>query len=323
MDIKFGFGKPLTRQKPAFLSRPVVRRIVYYRYFYLLLLPAAILYIVFSYIPMYGAVLAFKDFHFKKGILGSPWTSMHGFQHFHDLLDDASFHKAFWNTLILSLGRIIFQFPVPIVLAILINEIRRQKFRRFVQTVFTFPHFVSWVVVAGLAFNILADAGVLNQIIVALGGEKINLLTQASTFRPLLFVTDSWKEAGWLTIIYLAAISGINPSLYEAAIVDGANRFQLIRHITLPAIKSVIGILLILQIANSFSYGFDQIFNLYNPAVYDVADTIDTYVYRRSFVSGLDFGTSTAIGLFKSAISLTLLFSANVLVRRGTGKGLY
>lgn len=301
----------------------MIKRIYYYRYIYLLLLPAAILYIVFSYIPMYGAVLAFKDFHFKKGILGSPWTSMNGFQHFYDLYNDKGFHNAFWNTLILSIGRIIFQFPIPIILAVLINEIKRQKFRRFIQTVFTFPHFVSWVVVAGLIFNILSDAGVLNQIIVALGAEKINLLTQASTFRPLLFMTDSWKEAGWLTIIYLAAISGINPSLYEAAIVDGANRFQLIRHITFPAIKSVIGILLILQIANSFSYGFDQIFNLYNAAVYDVADTIDTYVYRRSFVTGLDFGTSTAIGLFKSVISLTLLFSANLIVRRSTGKGLY
>lgn len=323
MDNPLKINHPLASRKPPVFSRPLFKRIAYYRYFYLLLLPAVVLYVVFSYIPMYGAILAFKDLHFKKGILGSPWTTMNGFQHFYDLLSDSGFHKAFWNTLIISLGRVVFQFPVPIALALLINEIRKQRFRRFVQTVFTFPHFVSWVVVAGLAFNMLADAGVLNQIIVALGGEKINLLTQASTFRPLLFITDSWKEAGWLTIIYLAAISGVNPSLYEAAIVDGASRFQLIRHITLPAIKSVIGILLILQIANSFSYGFDQIFNLYNPAVYDVADTIDTYVYRRTFVMGLDFGTSTAIGLFKSVISLTLLYCANFLVRRSTGKGLY
>ncbi|WP_308639496.1 ABC transporter permease [Paenibacillus silvisoli] len=323
MKIDANKAAPLAMKVKLKLKHPLIKRMLYYKYFYILIAPAIVLYILFSYIPLYGTILAFKDFNFAKGILHSPWTGRHGFQHFYDLLSEDGFRKAFWNTIVISLGRIIFEFPIPIALAFLINEIRSSVFKKIAQTLFTFPHFISWVVVAGIFFNLLADAGVLNQIIVALGGEKINLLTQPGTFRGLLFATNAWKEAGWSTIIYLAAISGVNPQLYEAAIVDGANRFQLMRYITWPALKSVIGVLLILQIANSFSYGFDQIFNLYNAAVFDVSDTIDTYIYRRTFISGLDFGSSTAIGLFKALISLILMYMANFFVTRSTGKGLY
>lgn len=286
-------------------------------------LPAFIMYILFTYIPIYGIQLAFKDLNFAKGITGSPWTSMHGFKHFYDLMSNSEFIKAFSNTLVISLQRIVIQFPVPIVLALLINEIRGKRFRRIVQTVFTFPHFLSWVVVTGIFFNLLSDAGVLNEIIVALGGQKVHLLTQPSTFRGLLYATDIWKEAGWGTIIYLAAISGINSELYEAAIVDGAKRFQLTRYITWPAIVSVIGVMLVLALSNIMNAGFDQIFNMYNAAVYDKVDIIDTFIYRRTFVTGLDFASSTAIGLFKSVINFIMLYAGNIIVRKATGKGIY
>ena len=301
----------------------LLKRMFYFRYFYLFFLPALILYIVFSYIPMYGAILAFKDLNFAKGIVGSPWTSMHGLKHFYDLISDVAFQKALANTVIISVGRIVFEFPIPILLAILINEISHGKMKRFIQTVFTFPHFVSWIIMSGIFFNLLSDSGVLNGIIVSLGGHKVNLLTQQSTFRFLIFSTDSWKEAGWGTIIYLATISGINPSLYEAAIVDGANRLQLVRYITWTSMKSVIGVMLILSMSNIMNAGFDQIFNLYNAAVYDKVDIIDTFIYRRTFITGLDFASSTAIGLFKSVINVGMLFIGNYIVKRTTGKGIY
>lgn len=286
-------------------------------------LPAFLLYAVFAYLPMYGVQLAFKDLSFAKGILRSPWTSMHGLKHFYSLLTNLDFQRAFRNTLIISVQRLAFEFPVPIILALLINEVRVVRLKRLYQTIFTFPHFLSWIVVTGVFFNLLSNAGVLNEVIVAFGGQRVALLTQESTFRSLLYATDNWKEAGWGTVIYLAAISGISVELYEAAIVDGAKRFQLVRHITWPAIVSVIGVMLILSIANVMNAGFDQIFNMYNAAVYSKVDIIDTFIYRRTFVTGLDFASSTAIGLFKSVINFIMLFAGNAIVKRVTGKGFY
>lgn len=299
------------------------KRIYYHRYFYVLFFPALVYYLIFSYKPMYGAILAFKDLNYTKGIMGSPWTSMNGMKHFYDLMSDMDFSRAFMNTIIISLQRLVFEFPVAIILALLINEIKRSRTKRIVQTVLTFPHFLSWIVVTGIFFNLLGDAGVFNEVLAAIGIPKVHLLTQQSTFRGLLYATSNWKEAGWGTIIYLAAISGINPSLYEAAIVDGAKRFQLVKYITWPAIVSVIGMMLILQIAGMMNAGFDQIFNMYNAAVYKKVDILDTFIYRRTFVNGLDLASSTAIGLFKSVINFILLFSANFTVKKFTGKGIY
>jgi ABC-type polysaccharide transport system, permease component len=298
-------------------------RIYYHRYLYILFLPALIFYLLFSYKPMYGAILAFKDLNYSKGIMGSPWTSMHGLKHFYDLMSDMDFARAFGNTVIISLQRLVFEFPVGIILAILLNEIKKNYLKRITQTILTFPHFLSWVVVTGIFFNLLGDDGVFNAVLSAVGMDKIHLLTQQSTFRGLLYATSNWKEAGWGTIIYLASISNINPSLYEAAIVDGAKRFQLIRYITWPAILSVVGMMLILQIGNMMNAGFDQIFNMYNAAVYNKVDILDTFIYRRTFINGLDLASSTAIGLFKSVINFILLFTANTTVRRFTGKGIY
>jgi putative aldouronate transport system permease protein len=301
-------------------KHPLLMKILKYKYFYLLTIPALIYYIIFAYIPMYGSVLAFKDFNYAKGILHSPWVGM---KHFDRVFDDAVFWKVFANTLLISFGRIIYEFPVPIILAILMNEIGKNKLKRFYQTVFTFPHFVSWIVVSGIIFNLFSDAGVVNQAITVFGGQKVSLLTVPKIFRGLLYITDNWKEAGWGTIIYLAAIAGISPDLYEAAEIDGASRFQRMRYITWPAIRSVTGILLILQIGNIMNAGFDQILNMYNPIVYDVSDILDTYVYRRTFVTGMDFSSSTAIGLFKSAINVILLYSANYTVKKVNGEGIF
>lgn len=312
------------RSNPMKVKKSSVwKRIVQCRYLYLMFLPAFIMFAMFTYKPMYGIQLAFKDFNFAKGIVGSQWTSMNGMQHFYDLLSDNDFRKAFGNTIIISIQRIIFQFPIPIILALLLNEIRRSSVKRIVQTVLTFPHSLSWVVVTGIFFNFLSDAGVVNSIIAALGGEKIYLLTNAPTFRGLLYITHNWKEAGWGTIIYLAAISGVSVELYEAAIVDGAKRFQLMRYVTWPAIKSVIGIMLVLAISGIMSAGFDQIFNMYNPALYDVSEIIDTFIYRRTFVLGLDFASSTAVGLFTNVVNCFMLIVGNMVVKRTTGKGIY
>lgn len=274
--------------------------ILYYRYFYILLIPAIIYYVVFCYLPMYGTTIAFREFSYTR-IFGGEWV---GLKYFNDMLIDRMFRKVIFNTIFISFGRIILEFPLPIILALLLNEVTRAKTKRFFQTVYTFPNFISWVVASGIIINLLSDGGILNQVIVALGGEKINIMTDPQSFLGLIFVSDNWKEAGWGTIIYIATIAGINPALYEAAMVDGAKRFQVMLHITWPALKSVMGILLILSIANVMNAGFDQIFNLYNPVVYDTADIIDTYIYRRTFMTGASFSSSTAFGLFKSAINV-------------------
>lgn len=314
----------VVKMTPQIGKQNLWQKICYYKSFYILFLPAFIIYALFSYFPMYGIILAFKkELSFAQGIWGSEWAAMHGLKHFYDLFTDLYFQKSFFNTLIISLQRLVFEFPVPIILSLLINEIRQEKFKKIAQTVFTFPHFLSWVVVSGIFLNLLSDSGVVNSIIVAFGGEKVNLLTQASTFRGFLYATSDWKEMGWGTIIYLAAIAGINGELYEAAIVDGAKRFQLVRYITWPCIRSVIGVMLVLSISNMMNAGFDQIFNMYNAAVYSKADIIDTYVYRRTFVDASGFASSTAIGLFKSVINFILLFLGNTLVKRFVGKSIY
>lgn len=300
----------------------VIKRVWYFRYLYLLFLPAAIYYAVYAYAPMYGATLAFKIYDYSKGIMGSPWV---GLDQFKILVFDPEFLRAFKNTIVISFSRLIFEFPIPIVLALLINEVRSVKYKRVVQTVFTFPHFLSWVVIYGIVFNILSDQGVLNQFIIIFGGSKTHLLADPSTFRPLLYITDIWREAGWSTIIYLAAISGINVEQYEAARVDGAKRFHMVRYITFPALRNVIGILLILQIGSAMNANFDQIFNLYSVPVYPVSDIIDTLIYRNNFGAGatMDFAYSTAIGLFKSVINLMLLTAANYGAKRFNDSSLF
>lgn len=293
-------------------------RILKHREFYLMLLPIVAFYIIFSYVPMYGITLAFKDFNFAKGIMASPWND---FANFKKLFVSIDFWRAFRNTLWISAGRLVIEFPVPIILALLLNEISKSKLKRVYQTILTFPHFLSWVVLGGIVVTLLQDQGIINQIISLFGGGKNEVLTDGNQFRALLFISDIWKEAGWSTILYLAAIAGINPELYEAAKVDGANRFRQVINITWPCIMSTALVLLILQVGSAMNGGFDQVFNLYNSSVYSKGDIIDTYVYRSAFQSSDGFGFTTAVGLTKSVINFALLFTTNKISSQITGTG--
>ncbi len=291
------------------------------RYLYLLILPALVWYIVFAYTPMYGLQLAFKEFMYNKGIIGSPWV---GLRNLENILGDPLFWRGFRNTLGISIGKLVFVFPIPIFLALLINELRDGIYKKTLQTVFTLPHFLSWIIISGIITNVLSSDGAINSLLAFFGIEGINFLGSSGLFRPLLYFTDIWKEAGWGTIIYLATISSIDPTLYEAATLDGANRLQKARFITLPSLQSTIVIMFILALGGVMNAGFDQIFNLYNPTVYETGDIIDTYIYRITFQSSMtDYGFSTALGLFKSLINCFLLVSTNLFVKKTYGAGLF
>lgn len=296
------------------------KRILANRYMYMMLLPAVGYYAIFHYYPMYGALIAFKQFSITKGIMGSPWV---GFKHFEYLFSLDKFWTVFWNTIIISLYRLVFGFPLPLVMAILMNEVRKLAFKKTVQTIVYLPHFISWVIMGGLLIGLLStDNGVVNNVIRSAGGEPIGFLTDESHFRSTLVWSMIWKEFGWNTIIYMAALAGVNPQLYEAAVVDGANRWRRIWHITLPSIRGTIIILLILRIGGLMEAGFEQIFVLYHPGVYNVADIIDTYVYRIGLTEGR-FSLAAAVGLFKSAINFVLLVAANRLSRMMGEQGIY
>ncbi|CAM4300179.1 putative aldouronate transport system permease protein [Paenibacillus endophyticus] len=290
-----------------------------HRFLYILLLPTLLFYVLFQYVPMYGVLLAFKEYHIREGIMSSPWV---GLANFRELVNQSDFWQAFTNTIIISCGRILFEFPTAIILALLINEVTKERFKKFYQTVYTFPHFISWVIISGIMFNFLSESGVLNQIIASFGFDKQTFMTDPGLFRPILFLSSMWKEIGWSAIIYLAAIAGINPELYEAARIDGANRFQQLMAVTWPSIRGTAAILLILAVGNAMNGGFEQVFNLYNPGVYETGDIIDTYLYRSAFGDGLSFGVTTAVGLFKAVLNFVLLYSANFMVKRLGGEGL-
>lgn len=240
---------------------------------------------------MYGITIAFKTFNYSKGIMGSDWNN---FQNFKDLLSNKDFIHATINTIVISIGRLLIEFPIPIILALLLNEVTKNRLKRFYQTVFTFPHFLSWIILSGIILELLGSNGIVNQLLQYIGVGKNNILMNNTGFTGLIFGSNIWKEAGWSSILYLAAIAGISPDLYEAANVDGANRFQQMKAITLPTILSTARILLILAAGNILNGGFDQIFNLYNPAVYKHADIIDTYIYRSAFTNSAGFGYATA-----------------------------
>lgn len=284
------------------------------KYLFFMLIPVLIWYAIFHYGPLYGVLLAFKDYSPRLGILGSPWV---GLDHFKFLFfQSPDFMRIFRNTLLISCYHLIFGFPAPIILALLLNELRFGWFKRIAQTISYLPHFFSWVVLSGIIIVMLSPSeGPVNFILSAIGIEPIYFLADTDYFRSTLVATGIWKEIGWGTIIYLAALSGIDPTLYEAAVIDGANRRKQIWYITLPSILPVITIMFILSLGGILNAGFDQIFNLYNPAVYEVADIIDTYVYRAGIL-GAQFGLTTAVGLFKNVIGIILVLSTNYVVKK-------
>lgn len=287
-----------------------VKRIQNNALLYVMLVPVLAWYIIFCYFPMAGITLAFKEYRFDGGLWNSPWI---GLDHFIKMLSDANFLIAVKNTLIFSLGGIVLQMPCAIILAILINEVKGKRGKKFFQTVITFPHFISWVVLAGILTNLFGSSGIINQLLNAVGFSPVSPLTEPGAFRAFVWGSNIWKEIGWDSIIYIAAITSIETGLYEAAEVDGAGRLQKIWHVTLPGIRSTIVIMLILAVGQMMNNGrFDQIFNLYTPMVYSTADTLDTYIFRETFTKGsLNFGYSTAIGLFKSVIGVIMITVSN------------
>jgi putative aldouronate transport system permease protein len=286
-----------------------------FRTLYLIMIPGLLWYVAFKYVPMYGAVIAFKNYNVAMGIMESPWVDP-WYKHFKYFFDSPYFTQLMGNTLLISLYKIVFGMTPDIVVAILLNECRIQWYKRTVQTLSYLPHFLSWVIIYGILIAFLSPTtGLFNRWIQELGGEPITFLQSTEWFRTILVTSEIWKDIGWGSILYLAAIASIDPSLYEAARVDGASRLRMIWHITLPGIRSVIILLLILRIGHILDAGFDQIYIMYNVHVYPVSDIIDTWVFRTG-LERLNFSLASAVGLFKSLIGLVLVLGANRLAKK-------
>jgi len=286
---------------------------------YLLILPGMAWFIVFAYIPMYGLTLAFRQFRADLGLFGSPWI---GLANFERVFADPLFMDAVWRTLYLNAGRLIFVFPVPIILALFVNELRLRRTKKILQSIFTFPNFLSWVIVAGIMIDVLGRHGLVNSLLGLLGFEPISFLGTPALFQPMVYLTSIWQSAGWSAIIYMAAIAGIDTEQYEAAEIDGSSRMQRIWYITLPGIKGTIVVLFILAIGNLMQGGFEQIFNLRNAATMRVAEILDVYIWRITFDAPANFGFSSAVALFRSVINFSLLFVAHHVSKRLSGSGL-
>jgi len=279
----------------------------------LLILPCIAFYILFVYMPMYGAVIAFKDFRLGDTIISAPWV---GLRWFIEFFSSMYFWRLIRNTLLINVYALIFGFPIPIIFALVLNEIRKKKLKRVIQTISYLPYFISTVVIVGMLRNFFEmNHGVINNVLESLGYERIHFFMEARVFRSLYIGSDIWQNFGFASIIYIAAMSGINMDLYEAATIDGAGRLRQIWHITLPGIKPTIIIILIFSIGNLMSEGFQKIILMYNPATYEVADVISTYVYRRGLIE-MEYSFSTAVGLFNSVINFCLLVAANAVSRR-------
>lgn len=286
----------------------------------IMFIPAVVFYLLFRYAPMYGVLIAFKDYKLSQGIFGSEWV---GLQHFSRALSNPDFSRVFGNTLIISIAKLVFGFPAPIILALLLNELGNLRFKKVVQTISYMPHFLSWVVLGGIFINFFSPAtGVINAALKFIGLQPINFLTNIKWFRDVLVITGIWKGIGWGSIIYIAAIGGVDTELFDAAAIDGAGRLKQILHVTLPSISAVIVIQLIFAIGGIVGDDFDQIFNLYTPVVYSVGDVLSTYVYRQGLES-MRYSYSTAVGLFTTVISFGLILFTNTIAKRVSEYGLW
>lgn len=294
--------------------------LIKYRYMYMIVVLPFLWIVIFRYWPLYGVTMAFQNFTFRQGYFGSPWV---GFKHFIDLFESSFFMRAFWNTWIINSMRIVFGFPAPIILALLLYEVKNTAYRRFVQTLTYLPHFIGWVILAGIFHSLLAkDTGALNNLLEVLGLTRVDFLQSNKTFRGVLIVTEIWRDVGFHTIIYLAAIAAINPELYESAVVDGAGRFRQMWSITLPGMVSTMIVLLILRIGNILTVGFDQVYNMYNPLVYQTGDIIQTYILRM-IRENPHWSRLAAAGLIRNVIGMTLLLAANKAVRLFGREGIF
>ena len=301
--------------------------------FYIMLLPALLFILIFSYAPMGGVIMAFKQFKLNAPsaignvpvfryfgqLMNMDWVGMKWFD---NLFHKPDFWNAFRNTLIISFGRLVIEFPMPIILALMLNEMRHPRLKRVYQTFYTFPNFLSWVLVVSLIRLIFQSEGTVNLLIKSLGGQPVGFLSDPALFRPMLFASSIWKSAGWSSIIYLATISGIDPTLYEAATIDGANRWQAMVHVTWPSMKPTVVILLILQCGTILNAGFDQVFNLMNNLTRSVGEIFDTYIYMYAFQKGQNLALTAAAGLFKSVCNFALLLAANSIAKLFGEEGL-
>ncbi|KYG35304.1 protein lplB [Alkalihalobacillus trypoxylicola] len=296
------------------------RRIKKNKLLYLMILPGILYFFIYKYIPMYGLIISFQDYKPYLGITGSEWV---GLEHFQRLFNSPEFWMIFRNTLILFALQILVFFPIPIILSLMLNEVRSQLFKRSVQSIIYIPHFMSWVVIVSISYVILTlDNGLINGMLESFGFQKINFLMNEDWFRPMYILQVIWREAGWGTIIFLAAIAAVDPQLYEAAKMDGANRFRQMWHITLPAIRSVIIILLILKIGDVLELGFEHVYLLLNASNRSVGEIFDTYVYTAGLRQG-QFSYSTAVGFFKGFVGLILVVLANRLAKKFGEEGVY
>ncbi|MEK8126869.1 ABC transporter permease subunit [Paenibacillus filicis] len=288
---------------------------------YAMLIPVVAFYLIFKYAPMAGEIIAFKNYRFIDGILGSPWV---GFKHFRLLFESSDFWRVLRNTLLLNVYSLVFGFPVPILLALLLNEVRREAYKRLVQNLLYIPHFISWVVLGGILIALLSPStGVVNLLLVNLFGLEPIYFMASSGWWPVAYTLSSiWREAGWGTILYLAAMASIDSQLYEAAKIDGANKLRQIWHVTIPGIRSTIAILLILRMGSMMDVGLEQTLALQNDSVLDVADVISTYVYRIG-LQNMNYSYTTALGLFQSLIGLILVVGVNRLIRSFGERGLW
>ena len=309
-------NKPVKRRE-----RQVQRRIARKNLnLYLFLIPGILFIIIFRYMPMYGLITGFQDYNIFTGILHSPWV---GLKHFKTLFASPDFYKVLRNTLIISCGKILFTFPMSVLIAILLNEIGNHFCKKLFQTVLYLPHFLSWVIITGLVVTACSpSSGVINQMITSLGGKPVSFLMDNSWFRTVVIGSEAWKEIGYSAIVFIAAITGINPELYEAAKVDGAGKIKQIIHITLPGMISIILLMFILKLGGVLNANTEQILLMYNPTVYKTGDVLGTYIYRTG-VSQMNYSYATAIGLFESLVGLALVLAGNYTSKKATGRSIW
>lgn len=317
--VKMAANKNAAKMDFKTRCQMTMRDMVKYRWLYFLLIPGILFFAIFKYVPMYGLKIAFMDYN-QYNPAASQWV---GLAQFVKLFSKRSFLPVLRNTIVISLLKLIIGFPIPIILALMMNEMRSLKFKKVSQTLLYLPHFISWVILAGIIMTLLdPDNGLITEWILRLTGEKVMVLTNQKWFVPMLIVTDIYKGMGWGTILYFAAISGIDPVFYEAASIDGAGKWKQMLNITLPSIIPTIVVCFIMNCGNILNAGFDQIFMLYSSHVYDVADIIDTYVYRIGIVNA-DYSFSTAAGMFKSVVALILIVTVNQIAKKTGNEGLY
>lgn len=300
-------------RKKIFDFNLIKKDLIRNKYVYIMAIPVILYYVVFHYMPMYGAIIAFKKFDIARGILGSPWV---GFKYFETFFSSYYFGRLLRNTLLISLNMLFWGFPAPIVFALLLNEIKNKHFKKTVQTITYLPHFISIVIIAGLIHEFVAKDGLITNLLVKFGVENTNLLMKAEFFRPIYVISGIWQEVGWGSIIYLAALSGIDQEQYEAARVDGANRWRQLIHITIPGIIPTIVIMLILRLGHIMGVGYEKIILLYNPNTYDTADVISAFVYRKGLTGNFEFSYSSAVGLFNSVINFAMIILSNTVSRK-------